>query len=219
MFESLHRRPRGRRAALLVDRVKGRSSRDEAWAAVMPPAPGDFPFERRTLPPTDPPGPITTGLTSQLDDDQLALLRERLPAEQRSWFEGLDEPDRIKVLTPLALAHDVPGAERATGLSRVMPPPDVHAMSHDDLATGGSLYYGDLVHEALATTGAPLGPGLSVLDFGCSSGRVVRVLETWEPDGQYAGCDPNGPAVRWAAEHLPEIDFRVSAKEPPLEWG
>src|SRR4051794_35362500 len=75
MFESLHRRPRGRRAALLLDLVKGRSSRDEAWAAVMPPAPGDFPFERRTLPPTDPPGPVTTGLTSQLDDDQLALLR------------------------------------------------------------------------------------------------------------------------------------------------
>ena len=36
------------------------------------------------------------------------------------------------------------------------------------------------------------------LDFGCSSGRVVRVLATAYPNVSWHGCDPNRPAIEWA---------------------
>lgn len=99
-----------------------------------------------------------------------------------------------------------------------MPPVNVHSMSHEDVAAGGSPYYADLVEDALARTGFELGAGHAVLDFGCSSGRVVRVLAAARPDVEWHGCDPIGEAVWWASECLPGIEFRHSPEEPPLSY-
>jgi SAM-dependent methyltransferase len=123
----------------------------------------------------------------------------------------------MQLEVPLALGHGVPGVEQATGLSAAMPPADVHAMTHAIEATGGSLYYGDIVVDSLAGAGTPLEPGSRVLDFGCSSGRVSRVLKAYEPGADYTACDPNAPAIEWAAENLPGIRFLVSPLAPPLE--
>ena len=57
------------------------------------------------------------------------------------------------------------------------------------------------------------------LDFGCSSGRVVRMLAAALPDVAWSGCDPNAGAVDWASEHLHGIEFFVSPQAPPLELG
>jgi SAM-dependent methyltransferase len=54
------------------------------------------------------------------------------------------------------------------------------------------------------------------LDFGCSSGRVVRVLAASYPGTRWRGCDPNPGAIAWAKEHLPGIDFFVNEDFPPL---
>jgi SAM-dependent methyltransferase len=56
----------------------------------------------------------------------------------------------------------------------------------------------------------------TALDFGCSSGRVVRVLAAAYPDTRWHGCDPNGPAIAWASENLPGIEFFVNDNAPPL---
>ena len=72
-----------------------------------------------------------------------------------------------------------------------MPPEDVHSMARGPLATGGSAYYADLVADGFESAGAPIEPGMARLDFGCSSGRAVRVLS--------AGCE--GTAFRLGVDH------------------
>jgi SAM-dependent methyltransferase len=207
MLDSLRRRKGGRRAALVLDALRGNVS--------QPPEPPSL-LEREP-PPRTPPGRVTRHFTERMTDEQRAELDRRLPADRRPWWEGLDDIARTQLEVPLALGYEVPGVEEATGLSAVMPPADVHAMTHAIEATGGTLYYGDLVVESLAAAGTPLEAGRRVLDFGCSSGRVSRVLKAYEPEADYTGCDPNAPAVEWAAENLPGIRFFASPLTPPLE--
>jgi SAM-dependent methyltransferase len=54
-----------------------------------------------------------------------------------------------------------------------------------------------------------------MLDFGSSSGRVLRVLAAARPDVRSLGCDPNTGAIAWAQAHLPG-EYFVSAQQPPL---
>ena len=63
-----------------------------------------------------------------------------------------------------------------TGLRPDMPPDHVHAMARGPLAAGGSIYYADMLAEALRRVGSSMDDVRRGLDFGCSSGRVVRVL-------------------------------------------
>lgn len=91
-------------------------------------------------------------------------------------------------------------------------------MTHSPLAAGGGFYQADLVADALAAVGAPPTEGDLGLDFGCSSGRVVRVLAAAYPEMQWHGCDPNGPAIEWAQGNLPMARFARSSNEPPLPY-
>ena len=106
-----------------------------------------------------------------------------------------------------------------SGLVPAQPPDEIHAMSRGALASGGSAGYADLVVSGLAGAGKRLEPGERVLDFGCSSGRVVRVLAAAFPDVRWHACDPNEAAVAWAQANLPGIEFAVSAQEPPLPYA
>jgi SAM-dependent methyltransferase len=56
-----------------------------------------------------------------------------------------------------------------------------------------------------------------VLDFGCSSGRVVRVLAAAFPEVEWHGCDPQPKPIAWARENVPRIEFSVSPEQPPLQ--
>jgi SAM-dependent methyltransferase len=103
-----------------------------------------------------------------------------------------------------------------TGLSPVLPPDDVHAMVRGPYAAAGGLYEADLVIDALVAAGEDLAQARVALDFGCSSGRVVRTLAAAYPQIAWHGCDPNGEAIAWASEHLPGIEFFVNGDEPPL---
>ncbi len=89
-------------------------------------------------------------------------------------------------------------------------------MARGPIAAAGGLYEADMVADALAGAGVPLSGVRSALDFGCSSGRVARVLAAAYPDVRWQGCDPNGPAIAWAGENLRAIEFFTSADEPPL---
>lgn len=162
-------------------------------------------------------GPLAAELTGRLTDELRAAVHERLDAEQRELWDRAPEDYRAIIAVSLGLFHDVPGVAEATGLRADMPPADVHAMSHLPWATGGDIGYADAVAQLAAAAGVPIVPGTRVLDFGCSSGRVLRVFSAAEPGAVLHGCDPNGPAIAWASEHLPGIDFRVSPQRPPLE--
>ncbi len=76
-----------------------------------------------------------------------------------------------------------------------------------------------MVVSALVSVGVDVNELRRGLDFGCSSGRVVRVLAAAYPDGDWHACDPNGPAIEWAQANLPGIEFFVNGNEPPLPVG
>ncbi|MDR2128668.1 MAG: class I SAM-dependent methyltransferase [Burkholderiaceae bacterium] len=106
----------------------------------------------------------------------------------------------------------------ATGLSRFNTPDDVHAMVREEVYCG-DLYYCDLISEALHGCGRAMAPGGTYLDFGCSSGRVIRTLSVACPESKFMGCDPNAKTIEWARQAMPSIHFFVSPERPPLNIG
>jgi SAM-dependent methyltransferase len=138
-------------------------------------------------------------------------------AEALSFYEAAATPYLRNFLAlSYGLWFEVPTVAAKTGLTSAQPPEDVHAMARGPLAAAGGLYEADLIANALASTGVDIGEITSALDFGCSSGRVVRVLAAAYPDVAWHGCDPNGSAIAWAAENLPGIEFFVNGDAPPL---
>jgi SAM-dependent methyltransferase len=93
-----------------------------------------------------------------------------------------------------------------------LPPEGVHAMTRGVEHLAGGMRHADLA----LTAAGPLPAGGRGLDFGCSSGRVVRALAAIQPDLEWHACDPNEGAIAWARENLKRIDFFVSPQEPPL---
>jgi SAM-dependent methyltransferase len=91
-------------------------------------------------------------------------------------------------------------------------------MARGSAAAGGSMYYADLVADALRESGLDLADARRGLDFGCSSGRVVRVLAAAYPDIEWHGSDPIPEAIHWARENLPGIAFEVGPERPPLPY-
>jgi SAM-dependent methyltransferase len=89
-------------------------------------------------------------------------------------------------------------------------------MARGPLAAAGGLYEADMIVDALAAAGISIDGVRGALDFGCSSGRVVRVLAAAYPGVHWRGCDPNEPAIAWAQQHLPPVEFFASPQEPPL---
>lgn len=89
-------------------------------------------------------------------------------------------------------------------------------MARGPLAAGGDPPIADLVIGCLHDAGFDLAQGATLLDFGCSSGRVLRPIAAWRPDLDCVGCDPQPGAIEWAGEHLPMARFFVSPGVPPL---
>ena len=59
---------------------------------------------------------------------------------------------------------------------------------------------------------------MRALDFGCSSGRVVRVLAAVCPEIEWHGCDPVESSIHWATKHLRGVHFTVSPRNPSLVY-
>ncbi len=89
-------------------------------------------------------------------------------------------------------------------------------MARGPEASGGGLWFADLIVDAAARAGAPIAAGQRVLDFGCSSGRVLGVLGAWRDDIAWTDCDPNARATAWADANLPNVSAFASPQEPPL---
>lgn len=163
--------------------------------------------------------PVTDLLYERLDAEAIKDVRRALPPDLAAHYELSEGSYRRTLTLAFGVYLGVDSLLASSGLSAVEPPDAVHTMSRGPFAAGGGYWYSDFVVESLETAGIPWSTVRSGLDFGCSSGRVVRVLQTAYPEISWKGCDPNEPAIAWASEVLAGIDFAVSPQEPPLPYA
>lgn len=162
---------------------------------------------------------VSTLLWARLGASDKAELERRVEAMPELYLPPLDpgDPSRRR---PLLLSYGMwlgmPSVAEETGLPSVQPPEHIHAMARGPLAAAGGLYEADMTIDALRSVGVQTEDVRSALDFGCSSGRVVRVLAAAHPSVRWIGCDPNEQAISWAQENLAGIEFFANEQEPPL---
>lgn len=217
MLDSLHRRPRGRLLAPVLSGLTG--GRVPVAAPEREPDPALLrALRERPVPEYEPRlGEPSRALLARLDEADVEAVRARLEPELAGFWELTDPVTREHLKLILGVHYGVSSVIEKTGLRPDEPPEDVHAMARGALAAGGDPWIADLFADALERCGRPVADGQRILDFGCSSGRHLRVLHAWRPEVAWLGRDPNRAAVAWASEHLPGIDFAVSPQEPPLE--
>ncbi len=161
--------------------------------------------------------PITDGAVARLTDGDVALIEERLEGDPAILYEMSDAATRKRLLLNFAAAYHVGPVLERTGVIAAMPPEDVHSMARGAVVAGGDFHIADLVFDALAHAGKSVQEGATVLDFGASSGRVLRAVAAGRPDLDCVGCDPNPEAMQWAQEHLQGQRYFVSPLRPPLD--
>jgi SAM-dependent methyltransferase len=173
-------------------------------------APGRFALESNSA---------SRALIERLGTDEIAEVQRQIDADPglAATYRGIVDPGvaRHVLLAYGTWLGDSTLLER-TGLTPVQPPPDIHAMAHGPLAAAGGLYEADMVANALSSVGVAIGSQSTALDFGCSSGRVLRVLAAAFPAVHWIGCDPNHAAVAWAQATFPALEWFVNSNEPPL---
>ncbi len=168
------------------------------------------------------PETVTNRLYERLDDSDVMAVEQLIRDTHGAWEHYFGTADRATSRGLLLALGMWLGSERLrerTGLLPGEPPEDVHAMSRGALTAAGGLYEADMVIDALLAGGGDLADIHAALDFGCSSGRVVRSLAAAYPDVAWHGCDPNGPAIEWAQANLPVASFFVNGNVPPLPLG
>ncbi|MCW2957837.1 MAG: class SAM-dependent methyltransferase [Solirubrobacterales bacterium] len=176
------------------------------------------PLKARPTPvPLPVPGPVTTGLYERLAPEDIAAVEAVLEGSPKELWDATPAEHRAVLVLIFGAFYEVPAALRKTGLVRELPPEEVHAMARGVLTYAGDPMLADMVALAFAEAGAPLPDDGTILDFGCSSGRILRVLAALKPEADCVGCDPNGGAIEWAAAHLPMARFFTSPTAPPLE--
>ena len=184
----------------------------------------DFERELRPAPLARDSPSIAKLLYERLDPEDVAEVERRLaeaPELRTSTLDPTDLATRRHQVLSYGLWLDIGSVAKKTGLHSAQPPEDVHAMARGPLAAAGGLYEADLVVNALISAGTTMDSVRRGLDFGCSSGRVVRVLAAAYSAVDWIGCDPNEQAVAWARDNLPGIEFFANPQHPPMsvEYG
>jgi SAM-dependent methyltransferase len=162
---------------------------------------------------------VTRLLYDRLSDKDVASVEQLLQDTPGAWDHyaaAPDEASRRHLLLALGMWLGSESLAKKTRLVRFEPPEDIHSMTRGALAAAGGLYEADLVADALLSVGANISEIKAGLDFGCSSGRVLRVLQAAYPRAAWHGCDPNSRAIAWVSEVIEGIDFFVSDDAPPL---
>jgi SAM-dependent methyltransferase len=225
-LQSLKRRPRVRRLAerLASAALLHSGSAKRASVPVPPPPPPapvavDFRRDQAATALTGDIAAVSHRLYRRLDEVDVAEVERRLPeVPELSAHVAITPagPMREALILIAGTWLAIPAVVEKTRVSAAQPPEGVHAMARGPLAAGGGLYEADMVAGALEGAGITIEDVRHALDFGCSSGRVLRVLHAAYTDTEWRGCDPNEPAIEWASENLPGIELFVSADEPPL---
>ncbi|HXB63797.1 MAG TPA: class I SAM-dependent methyltransferase [Solirubrobacteraceae bacterium] len=159
-------------------------------------------------------------LLARLSEDDIREVEAAIARDEQlqAYYAGAsDSRHRTFMLLSFGVWLSVPAVLDKLGLGAGQPPEEVHAMARGPLAAAGGLYEADMVAAALHSVGVPIEGMDAALDFGCSSGRLVRVLAAAYPQVRWHGCDPNGPAIEWARSAYPDINIFSSSNSPPLD--
>jgi SAM-dependent methyltransferase len=162
---------------------------------------------------------VSSVLYRRLDENDVMRIERRIgevPELNDHYARAATPAVRRFLALSFGLWLNVAEISEKTGLNARQPPEEVHAMARGPLAAAGGLYEADLIVDALASADIDVRNFTRGLDFGCSSGRVVRVLAAAYPSIRWSACDPNEPAINWAAQNLPGIKFFVNGQAPPL---
>ncbi|MDP9631998.1 UNVERIFIED_ORG: SAM-dependent methyltransferase [Ensifer adhaerens] len=120
----------------------------------------------------------------------------------------------------LAIAsHLYPSMHFKLGTSIINPPAEVHRMQKGDRYYIGDLYSADMLISCLEKNKINMLPDHYYLDFGCSSGSLLRILKAYEPAANLFGVDPIRSSVEWAQRNVRGVDFSTSNVKPPLPYG
>ena len=158
-------------------------------------------------------------LAGRLEPGEVEALRARIAADPDlgSILAGAAEESVARhLLLSFGTWLEDPVLAARTGLVKAVAPERVHAMAHGPLAAAGGIYEADMIANALASACVDIATLRTALDFGCSSGRVLRVLAAAFPAIRWIGCDPNRDAVAWGHATFPAPAWFVSPNEPPL---
>jgi SAM-dependent methyltransferase len=162
---------------------------------------------------------VTNRLYDRLDESDLlaveALIRDT-PGAWEHYFGSAERATSRGLLLTLGMWLGPELLSERTGLIAGEPPEHVHAMSRGALTAAGGLYEADMVVDAVASAGTEMADIHSALDFGCSSGRVLRSLSAAYPEIAWHGCDPNAAAIEWAQGNLTAVRFFANGSVPPL---
>jgi len=218
----LPQRSRAHRAFERMQSLLSPSQPDQRLAPIAAPQPLRFERELTSARAAIEDDPVARLLFARLSDHDVWEIEIRVSEDPGLADYRLTENDaavRRFLTLNLGLWLNAPGISEKTGLLALQPPEDVHVMARGPLGAASGLYEADIIASAIASTGADIASMTRALDFGCSSGRVLRVLVAAYPHIDWHGCDPNGEAIRWASEHIPGASFSVNEQEPGLPFA
>jgi len=116
-----------------------------------------------------------------------------------------------------ARASDVRGAD---GLP--LPPPVLrmgYAADDEEYIRSGRAS-AEALRGLLADHSVALEPGSAILDWGCTTGRVLRHFGNEAVAGQVWGCDIDAPSIEWARDNLsPPFRFFTGTYLPHLPFA
>jgi SAM-dependent methyltransferase len=185
-----------------------------------PGAPARFARELAPVRPTEEDQIVSRRLYERLsaaDVQEIEAAIAQDPHLQAYYSGAPDSRHRVFLLLSFGVWLSIPAVLEKLALGSEQPPEEVHAMARGPLAAAGGLYEADMVASALHSVGVGIESAAQALDFGCSSGRLVRVLSAAYPEVRWHGCDPNGPAIEWARGAYPRVNLFLSANQPPLD--
>jgi SAM-dependent methyltransferase len=168
--------------------------------------------------------PVTMAAFEKLLDEEIKSIEIRVGQQY-----GTDEQRALMQWKYVSLPHyrreilrygctvEAELLQRKTLMSSANPPPHVHSMMRSDIFAG-DLYSGDMIVTAMNRAGVRTESNARYLDFGCSSGALVRNMSAHFPQSKWHACDPVADSVEWAQQKFPNVDFHCSSQEPPLKY-
>jgi SAM-dependent methyltransferase len=168
--------------------------------------------------------PVTTSAFEKLSEEDIKLIEIRV-----GHVYGVDEQRALMQWKYVSLPHyrreilrygctvEAELLQRKTLMTSANPPPHVHSMMRSNIFAG-DLYSGDMIVAAMNRAGVRAENNARYLDFGCSSGALVRNMSAHFPQSKWHACDPVPDSVEWAQQQFPSVDFYCSSQEPPLKY-
>lgn len=158
-------------------------------------------------------GPASNQLYQRLSKGDVELLIQSYPQERAYLLAIPTEKEMALVNYAVSISHEL---ATKIGLPQAVPPDNIHRMQKSDIYWRGDIYSANMILAALELSRESMNKEKVFLDFGCSSGSLIRVIKAVYPDSICIGVDPVDSSIQWAREHLSGITFDVSPIAPPL---